>query len=231
VLVTRTLEQSAALAGPLEALGAEVIAMPVIEIADPIDGAPLEQALDDLETYDWLVLTSVNAVKRLFARLSARGLVATDLLRGIKVAVVGSATASALHARGIEPDLVPTDFRAEGLIDEFREAGTGPGTRVLIPRAAEAREVLPEALVAMGAQVDAVDLYRLVPAKSDPCVVERIARGRHRRHHLRERRDCAPLREGRRVRRARPGFRVLGRDGGKCGSRHLGGDPQARLRG
>ena len=177
VLVTRTREQSAALAGPLETLGAEVVAMPVIEVADPVNGAPLEAALDRLETYDWVILTSVNAVKRLFARLAARGAVAIDVLRGLKVAAVGSATAAGLRARGVEPDLVPKDFRAEGIVEAFGELGIGAGTRVLIPRAAEAREVLPERLTALGAEVDAVDLYRLVPIAADPTVVERLERG------------------------------------------------------
>jgi uroporphyrinogen III methyltransferase/synthase len=177
VLVTRARSQSAALAEPLEALGAEVVAFPVIDVAEPLDDGPLKAALASLASYDWLVLTSMNGVKRLFARLNAAGRSPEILLASVRVAAVGSATASGLRARGIEPDLVPTNFRAEGLVEAFAELGVGVGTRILIPRAAEAREVLPARLAESGAHVDAVDLYRLVPVDSDPEVLDRLARG------------------------------------------------------
>jgi len=175
VLVTRTAEQSDALAGPLRALGAEVIALPVIEVADPLDTTALDVALADIRSYGWVVLTSTNGVDRFFERLRTQH-APEDVLDGVRFAVVGSATAKRLVARGCQPDLIPEDFRAEGLVDAFRATGVA-GTRILIPRAAEAREVLPEQLATLGAHVDAVDLYRLVPAPADPAVLARIAEG------------------------------------------------------
>lgn len=177
VLVTRTREQAAALAGPLEALGAEVVLMPVIEVAPPVDPAPLEAALERLQTYDWLILTSVNAVKLLFARLGVTADAVAARLSGVRIAAVGTATAARIARFGIEPDLVPEDFRAEGLVESLREFGVGPHTYVLIPRAAEARAVLPDELRAMGARVDAVDLYRLVSIAPDQEVLDRLSAG------------------------------------------------------
>jgi len=177
VVVTRTREQADALVRPLEALGAEVLAFPVIEVVEPLDTAPLDAALACVGDYDWLVLTSANGVERFFDRLEAGSSLPAERLAGVRVAVVGSATAEHLRERGVEPDLVPVDFRAEGLVAAFHELGVGAGSRVLIPRAAEAREVLPEQLAAMGAEVDAVDLYRLAPAEPDPLVLERLAQG------------------------------------------------------
>lgn len=176
VLVTRARSQSETLAGPLEELGAEVLAMPVIELAEPVDSTPLEAAIRNLSTYDWLVLTSVNGVERFLPLVEAVGPVG-EQLAGVKVAVVGSATADRLREHGIEPDLIPASYRAEGLADAFLRLGSGVGRRVLIPRAAEARGVLPEELRSTGTEVDAVDLYRLVPAEPDPDVLARIAEG------------------------------------------------------
>ncbi len=175
VLVTRTAEQSAALVEPLRALGAEVIAFPVIEVADPLDTAALDDAIARIASYDWVVLTSTNGVDRFFARMREL-CAAEDSLDTVRFAAVGSATAARLISRGCQPDLVPEDFRAEGLVDAFGKVGVS-GARILIPRAAEAREVLPEQLAALGAHVDAADLYRLVPAEADPAVISRIAQG------------------------------------------------------
>ena len=180
VVVTRTREQSGALVEPLEALGAEVLAFPVIEVVDPQDTGPLDEAIRHLSEYDWLVLTSTNGVDRFFARLAELGDPGADLvglLSAVRVAAVGSATAGHLRLQGIEPDVVPVNFRAEGLVDALRETGMAPGSRVLIPRAAEAREVLPEQLAAMGARVDAVDVYRLAPVEPDLGVLARLNAG------------------------------------------------------
>ncbi len=177
VVVTRTREQSRALAEPLEALGAEVIACPVIAIVDPPDTGPIDGAIERLGEYDWVVLTSTNAVERFLARMETLGR-ATSELAATQVAAVGEATARALRARGVEVALAPPkEFRAEALVDEFAARGVGEGARVLVPRAVEAREVLPEALRERGAVVDIAPVYMTVPAEPDPAVIERLRAG------------------------------------------------------
>ena len=147
--MTRTAEQARSLAEPLEELGAEVVVMPVLETVDPEDWTPVDDAIRNLAEYDWLVLTSTNAVGRFLSRFRIAG-GSREALLGIKIAAVGSATAAWLRHHGLPPTLVPADFRAEGLIAEFRAMGPDACRRVLLPRALEAREVFPEALREMG---------------------------------------------------------------------------------
>jgi uroporphyrinogen III methyltransferase/synthase len=176
VIVTRTLAQAHTLAEPLEALGAEVLAFPVLETVDPEDFAPLDAAIANLATYDWVILTSTNGVDRFLKRFRAvKG--SRDAILGAKFAAVGSATAEKLAKHGLPPALVPADFRAEGLVDAFREMGAAPGCRVLIPRAEDAREILPDELRAMGCEVDVVCAYRTQLAPTNPDVVERLRAG------------------------------------------------------
>jgi len=176
VLVTRAPHQARALAGPLEALGADVIVAPVIDTVEPESWAHADDAIAHLGDYDWIVLTSANAVDRFLDRLTRLG-VALPATDGPRIAVVGAATAARLEERGITPDLVPDDFRAEGLIDCFREIGVTAGMRFLLPRAKRAREILPETLRADGAVVDVVAVYRTVPATPEPHVIDRLRAG------------------------------------------------------
>lgn len=176
VLVTRAPHQAAALAGPLEALGAEVLVAPMIDTIDPASWAPADAMLAAVTGYDWVVLTSTNAADRFLARLDHLG-VPRAALDGIRIAVVGAATAERLAEYGITPDLVPADFRAEGLIESFERLGVPPGTRFLLPRAERAREILPDALRARGAAVDVAVVYRTVPATPEPAVIERLRAG------------------------------------------------------
>lgn len=178
IIVTRAREQARSLIEPLEALGAEVIACPVIEIVDPPDWTPADEAIEHLERYDWVVFTSTNAVERFLARMLVRGR-GPEMLDAVQVAAVGATTARALERHGITPALVPPkEFRAEGLVDEFVARGAGPGWRVLIPRALEAREVLPEVLRQRGVAVDIAPVYRTVPATPPSEAVERLREGR-----------------------------------------------------
>jgi len=176
VIVTRSAEQAAGLVEPLEVLGAEVLLMPVIAVADPEDWGPADEAIRDLDSYDWIVLTSVNGVDRFDERLRGHGLALADVCA--RCAVVGSATAARLREHGVEPALVPEEFRAEGLVAGFRAMEDPHGARVLVPRAAEAREVLPDDLRAIGFAVDVVPIYRLVAATPPPAVIERLRTGR-----------------------------------------------------
>lgn len=172
VVVTRAASQSDALVEPLEELGATVIAFPVIETVDPEDWGPADAAIDALDSYDWVVLTSTNAVERFLARMALRGRTATEL-RCCKVAVVGMATARALEAVGIRADLVPTEYRAEGLVEAFERMKT-TGVRVLIPRALKGRDILPQALRDAGCRADVVPVYRTVRAQVVPEVLHRL---------------------------------------------------------
>ncbi|MBN1192349.1 MAG: uroporphyrinogen-III synthase [Coriobacteriia bacterium] len=177
ILITRARHQAAALAEPLEALGAEVLVAPVIDTVDPEDWGPVDVALGELAGYDWIILTSANAVDRLFRRMQEVG-VPVDALSGAKIAVVGPATADRLEDFDVVPDLVPDDYRGEGLLEAFGKMGVGPGCRVLIPRAEKAREILPDGLREAGAHVDVVPVYRTVPAQPEPTVIESLKVGR-----------------------------------------------------
>jgi uroporphyrinogen III methyltransferase/synthase len=157
VVVTRAREQSADAVAALREVGADVVELPVIQFADPADGgAALREAVAKLGTYAWVVFTSANAVHRVLALVrDARDFGAARL------AVVGAKTAEALAAHGLVADLVPERFVAEALLEAW-PAGTGT---VLLPRAAVARDVLPEGLRARGWRVEVVDAYRTVAAR------------------------------------------------------------------
>ncbi len=167
IVVTRAREQASALSARLRELGAEVIELPTIAIADPEDGgAALRSAAAQVASYDWVVFTSANAVVRTLAHVrDARAFGAAC------VAAVGPATADELRSRGIEPDLVPARFVAEGLLDVFPP---GPG-RVLLPRAAVARDALPDGLADRGWTVDVVEAYRTTPARPTPAELDEAA--------------------------------------------------------
>ena len=176
VVITRTREQARKLAEPLEALGAEVLAMPVLEVTDPPDPSAVDAAIAELASYDWVVLTSTNAVDRFFARLVFVDRTA-EALTHVQIAAVGKATAGHLREKGVTPDLVPDEARAEGLVAAFRARGVGAGARILLPRALVAREVLPDELRAMGASVDVVPVYQTTPVDPDPAALGRLRDG------------------------------------------------------
>ena len=156
IVVTRAREQASALVDRLRTLGAETIELPAIEIADPADGGvAVRKAADAIATYSWVVFTSANAVARFMPLLrDARA------LGPVRVAAIGPGTADALAEFGVTADLVPDRFVAEALLDAFPD---GQG-RVLLPRAAVARDVLPAGLEAKGWDVDVVEAYRTEPA-------------------------------------------------------------------
>jgi hydroxymethylbilane synthase len=156
VMVTRANGQADTLADALRAQGAAVTLCPVIEIEPiPVSRATLAQ----IDRYDWLILTSVNGVDRLFSLLAAADL---RFPTHIKVAVIGPQSASRLRQRGVDPSLVPRRYVAEELADELIPL-LEPGDRVLLARAAGSREVLPQRLRAAGAKVDVIETYRAVP--------------------------------------------------------------------
>lgn len=161
IVVTRAREQASHLRAMLEIAGARVIEAPAIRI-EALDQGPLYAALGNLAGYDWLVVTSRNAVDLLWAAVRELGLDARAFASA-KLCAVGPATADALLAHGLAVDVIPDRYVAEGVIEKLRERDDVRGARVLFVRAAGARELLPTALRDMGANVDEVEIYRTVP--------------------------------------------------------------------
>ena len=171
VLVTRARAQASRLTEALEAMGARVIELPAIRIDDPADGyEAVDAAISLIASYDWLIFTSVNGVDRFFARLFAANKDARDLTKA-HFAAIGKATAARLKQYGILADVVPQEYRAEGVIEALK-GELAPGERVLIPRAQEAREILPESLRAYGAIVDVAAVYETKTAAVDAAEVK-----------------------------------------------------------
>lgn len=160
VIVTRARAQASQLTKQLEEQGARVLEAPSIKIVPAADYAPLQQAISNIDSYKWLVLTSSNGVEYFFEQLTKAGKDSRSLY-GVKIAAIGSATAKALVAHGITADLVPSAYKAEELADALQQNITS-GDKVLIARAKVAREVLPERLRELGAQVDVVTAYETV---------------------------------------------------------------------
>ncbi len=177
VAVTRAREQASELVERLSFYGAEVSEFPTIRLEPPSDFSALDGALRDPTRYDWVIFTSANAVRVVLDRLWGMGKDARALA-GVRLAAIGSATAVALEQRGLRVDIVPKEFRAEGLAAAL-EGEDFTGKRVLLPRAREAREVLPGELRRRGARVEVVEAYRTVPPKEDRGpMVEELRRGR-----------------------------------------------------
>jgi len=158
IVVTRAREQASGFLGALTSLGAECIEFPTIEIVPPETWDALDQAINALENYQWLLFTSVNGTKYFLKRLEVLGKDVRDL-KGLKIGAIGPKTAETWTRFGIKPDLMPEEYRAEAVVACFRERGPVKGLKILLPRAARAREVLPEELKRMGAEVDVVPAY------------------------------------------------------------------------
>jgi uroporphyrinogen III methyltransferase/synthase len=162
VVVTRNREQASGIAALLAEQGARVLEFPMIRIEPLPDYAPLRQALCCLSRYDWIIFSSVNGVAFFRRELEALRLDARALA-GLQVAAIGPATAKALAGLGIAPDFVPDASVAESALAGLLRLGV-KGRRVLIPRAREARDVLPEGLEEAGAAVDVIPVYATVPS-------------------------------------------------------------------
>ena len=175
VLVTRALQQAGKLSEGLRALGAVPVEVPVLEIRPPASFAALDSALRQLDSYDWLILTSANTVRALAERATALGLRLAPAT-SLKVAAVGGATAEAARKAGLRIALFPESYVAESLLQGL--SGQVDGKRVLLARAAVARDVIPDALRGAGAQVDVVDAYRnVLPEAAAMHLREALAEG------------------------------------------------------
>ena len=177
VLVTRAREQASKLTESLEALGARCLEAPAIRLAEPENGyKEVDGAIAHIEDYAWVIFTSANGVHRFFERLRVAGKDARAFARA-KIAAIGKATAEALSSHGLLADAVPEEFRGEK-VAEVLKGQVEAGQRILIPRAAEAREILPKMLREMGATVDVVPVYRTVAADTDgEALRQKLAKG------------------------------------------------------
>jgi len=160
IAITRAREQAGALAKELTARGAEVIEVPTIEIRDPASWAPLDSALQRLEGFDYLLLTSANGARNFLRRLEAVGRDVRDL-KGLIIGAIGPATAAVLAKTGVKVDVMPREYVAEGLLEALsgRELN---GKAFLIPRAKVARDLVPRVLAEKGARVEVVEAYETV---------------------------------------------------------------------
>ena len=176
IVVTRARDQAEALGAKLRALGADVIEVPTIEIVPPKDYGPLDRAIAELGNYHWLIFTSANGVRYFVERLDA----SQQDLRALRarLCAIGKATKSAIEALHLKVDLIGEEFVAESLVEAFRSMDL-EGKRILLPRAALARDILPRELRARGACVDVVEAYRtVVPEGAAKRAAEMFAGGR-----------------------------------------------------
>ncbi|NLX18378.1 MAG: uroporphyrinogen-III C-methyltransferase, partial [Desulfobulbus sp.] len=164
IVVTRTREQASELVAQLEEHGAECLEYSTIHIEPVDDYTLIDQAVAQMETYQWVLFTSLNTVSHFFRRLAALGY-DSRRLAGTKIAAVGKATAEALLAYGITADLVPQKFTGQGLAEALLSAEVRDN-RILLPRALHASDILPEMLTDAGAEVTIVPVYRNVPQKN-----------------------------------------------------------------
>ncbi|MCK5204838.1 MAG: uroporphyrinogen-III synthase, partial [Desulfobacterales bacterium] len=159
IVVTRARQQASDLVRLLSDLGAECLEYPTLKIIPPKDPEPLQQAVKNLPTYDWIVFTSVNGAKYFFEQLFAAGKDVRALSR-MQTAAIGPATAEQLREFGLISDIVPETYRAESVVEAFKEMNL-KGKKILLPRAKEARPILPVELTKMGAEVDEIPAYAI----------------------------------------------------------------------
>lgn len=176
IVVTRARAQAESLARRIEELGGEVIEFPTIEIRPPESFGAFDAAVEEIDSYDWLIFTSINSVEPFLARLQQRGKTVASL-EALKVGAIGPETAKRLEEAEIRVCLVPERYQAEGLLDAV-EPETMRGKRVLIPRASEAREILPNTLRQWGAFVDVVIAYRTTLPTTDSAPLAELLRQR-----------------------------------------------------
>jgi uroporphyrinogen-III synthase len=162
VLVGRARHQASALSSELRKLGATVLEIPFIEIHKPRSFKPLDSALRNLSSYDWLILTSVNGVEALWERLATLRL--KQNFKQLRIAAIGPATKKAIEDRGAKVDVVPKEYVAESVVRSLRRRVKGK--RVLLVRAKVARDVIPRELRKAGAHVDVVEAYETIVPQS-----------------------------------------------------------------
>jgi uroporphyrinogen-III synthase len=178
ILVGRARHQASALSSELRKLGAEVLEIPFIEIRKPRSFRPLDSALRNLASYDWLILTSVNGVEAMWLRMEKLKLDRAKARR-VQIAAIGPATRAAIEDRGMKVDVVPKEYVAESVVRSLKKKVEGK--RVLLVRAKVARDVIPHELRRAGARVDVVEAYEtVVPPSSRSRLRAALANPRRR---------------------------------------------------
>ena len=172
ILVTRPRSQANSFAVALQEAGFETIFFPVIEIGSLRNTSLLDNALKNLSSYDWLILTSVNGVEAVWKRMQVLGL--GGVPEGIKVAAIGPKTGAALEAHGIVPSFIPDEYVAEAILPGL---GDLQGQRVLLCRADIARKALPELIEQAGGKADEIIAYRTLPGHPDSDGIIRLRFG------------------------------------------------------
>jgi uroporphyrinogen III methyltransferase/synthase len=162
ILITRSPEQSSEFKMRLKNFGAEVIEFPTIEIVPPVSWDKLDQAINQLKSYDWIIFTSVNGVHFFWQRLQEKG--KERLPSSLKICAIGPATANQLKKKEIPVHYIPKEYIAEALLRGFEKMAI-QGKRILLARAKKARDILPKGLKKMGAEVDVVGVYRTIKAR------------------------------------------------------------------
>lgn len=164
IIVTRAREQASDFAELLYLNGAEPIEFPTIQVIPPDSWDELDNAVDEIRGFEWIIFTSVNGVRFFFERLNRKG--DLRLLHGIKICAIGPQTASEIRRYGLVPDLIPKEYRAEAIIEEMGKEDIA-GKRMLLPRAEIAREILPQELSRMGARIKVVTAYKTIKPEED----------------------------------------------------------------
>ncbi len=172
IIVSRAKDQASILSDALRSLGANVVEIPFIEIRPPQSFAALDKAMAGILNYDWLILTSVNGVKMLFARMAQLGKSEADLLH-LKLAAIGPATRKAIELHGLPVDVMADEYVAESLVSALENQVT-TGERILLARAKVARDVIPASLRELGAKVDVVEAYETILPESSRKQLEQI---------------------------------------------------------
>ncbi|MDP4127336.1 MAG: uroporphyrinogen-III C-methyltransferase, partial [Bacillota bacterium] len=174
IVVTRARHQASELSQAIEALGGEAWEFPTIDIAPPSDKSYLVKAINSLKEFNWLIFTSVNGVDSFFAELKLQERDVRDLV-GLKIVAIGPATQAALDKMGLRVAFVPEEYRAEKIVEGLANR-VSAGQRVLLARAEEARDVLPESLKAMGVDVWDVPVYKTVLGGANRAELQRLLR-------------------------------------------------------
>ncbi len=173
IVVTRSKKQAAGLSSKFRELGAEVYEFPVISITPPDSWVPLDEAIEQIKRYDWVLFASSNAVDAFAARAQEVG-IGKEELDLTKFAVIGPGTASSLAERGLKPSFCPSTFIAETLVAEFPEYPNLNGKRILWPRTNVGRPYVIDRLTEAGAIVDVVEAYHTSLPANEQEIAERL---------------------------------------------------------
>src|SRR5271170_4381813 len=181
ILVGRARHQAGSLSASLRGLGASVIEIPFIEIRKPQSYQSLDDALKNIKTYDWLILTSANGVEAMWQRVRKLRITRKNL-EHLQIAAIGPATKKAIVKHGLKVKMVPEEYVAESVVKGLRDKVSGK--RVVLIRAKVARDVIPEALRAAGAHVDVVEAYETVLPEKSRTRLRTLMKNAARRPHV-----------------------------------------------